>query len=121
MQKMPFEDNSFDGIWSVSSILHILKLHIPKKDVINVLKEFNRILKPKGIVYFLLHKGNFEGFRKKDSYKGYSRYFTDYLEGEFANYLEKSGFKLLESFNKDLKSNKSGITHTWINVFAIKN
>lgn len=115
MRKLPFENNSFDGIWSMSSLLHI-----PKTEIVNVLKEFNRVLNKDGIFYCSLQKGTFEGFRENDSYDKQSRYFSYFLEDEIKDYLEKAGFQILELFNKELKSGKADKINTWINVFAIK-
>lgn len=46
MRKLKFADESFDGIWSSFSLIHI-----PKKDVKKVLKECKRVLKPGGIMF----------------------------------------------------------------------
>lgn len=72
-----FEDQLFDGIWAMNSLLHI-----PKLDLINVLKEIRRVLKPGGIFYMGVYGGyNSEGIWEEDSYQP-QRFFSFYDESK---------------------------------------
>jgi len=41
--KLPFESNSFDGIWNLG-----VMEHFTEDEIVRILKEFNRVLKPNG-------------------------------------------------------------------------
>lgn len=53
IRKTNFEDNSFDGIWSSATLLHL-----KDEDLEIALKELARILKPKGVLAITFKKGN---------------------------------------------------------------
>jgi len=46
MRDLKFGDEEFDGIWSCASFLHI-----PKREALETLREFRRVLKPGGLLY----------------------------------------------------------------------
>lgn len=46
MKRLPFADNSFDGLWNMASLVHISPDDKPL-----VIAEFNRVLRPKGILH----------------------------------------------------------------------
>ena len=62
------EQNRYDGIWACASILHL-----PKKELANVIRKIEIALKPGGILYTSFKYGSFEGIRAE-------RYFTDFTE-----------------------------------------
>src|SRR5271157_3715002 len=55
MRSLDFDRHTFDGVWACASILHI-----PKSEVRSVLEEFKQILKPKGVLYVAVTKGEGE-------------------------------------------------------------
>lgn len=58
-----FADQIFDGIWAMNSLLHV-----PKADLLPVLREIRRVLKPGGIFYMGVYGGyNSEGIWEEDS------------------------------------------------------
>lgn len=56
IEQLAFAPATFDGIWSVTSLLHIPKAMLPK-----VIKDLYRILKPGGILYVCVKEGEGEG------------------------------------------------------------
>lgn len=110
MRNINFPVNSFDGIWSIASLLHIPKLEI--KDTII---KFREVLKTNGIVYISVKLGEGERFVKKDRYKGLEKFFAFYTESEISDLLKDYGFEIIK-----LSLYKVPKQDTWIDVFAIK-
>ena len=70
------EKEKYDGIWACASILHL-----PKKQLREVLKNMYAALKSKGWIYTSFKYGEFEGERN-------GRYFTDMTEETFAKLIQ---------------------------------
>ena len=68
----------YDGVWACSSLLHL-----PKKDLPQILKKIEESLKADGIFYCSFKHGSFEGERN-------GRYFSDFTEDEFCSLVQKS-------------------------------
>lgn len=60
MRKTRFKNNSFDALIVAYSVIHI-----PKKEIPATIKEFARILKPKGKLMLVIQKGRKEKFLKE--------------------------------------------------------
>lgn len=86
---LPFENNSFDGVWSYTALLHV-----PKKSVDTPLKEISRVLKPFGIFALGLIEGETEEY-KESSGVNLPRWFSFYQKDEVINLVEKHGFELV--------------------------
>ena len=65
------EQDQYDGIWACSSILHL-----PKRELKNVLVHMEKALHNDGIIYTSFKYGDFSGVRN-------GRYFTDFTEDIF--------------------------------------
>ena len=65
MMDMQFESSSFDGIISFYSIIHTPKIDVPK-----IFQEYNRILKPDGLILIVVKKGTAEGIISGEWYEG---------------------------------------------------
>lgn len=80
VKQMLFESLSaveqYDGIWACASILHL-----PRKELMGVLKKISDALKTGGILYTSFKYGDFEGIRS-------GRYFIDFTEGSFGELME---------------------------------
>lgn len=109
IEKLDFENNTFDGVWAYTSLLHI-----PKNQIKQVLKKIRAILKSKGVFYIGMKAGNFEGFQESKSYPNHKRYFALYTKDELE--------KLLSEFFEILSFSKVEIDgeHIYIN-FLCKN
>ncbi|WP_440988680.1 class I SAM-dependent methyltransferase [Haloarchaeobius baliensis] len=57
MRHLPFEADSFDGVWACASLLHV-----PREDVPATLAEFARVLADGGVLYCSLKRGDESGF-----------------------------------------------------------
>jgi 2-polyprenyl-3-methyl-5-hydroxy-6-metoxy-1,4-benzoquinol methylase len=103
-----FFSSIFDGIWACASLLHI-----PFSEMPDILDKINKALKPNGVLFISVKKGNSEGYRN-------GRFFCDYTIDRFEqlNYQDK-GFLLLgyhESHDK--RAGRDG--ETWLNVILKK-
>jgi SAM-dependent methyltransferase len=87
---LSFENHFFDGIWAMNSLLHV-----PKQDLLNVLTEIRRVLKPDGIFYMGVYGGyNSEGIWEEDPYQP-QRFFSFYDELQMKEKVQQI-FKLQE-------------------------
>lgn len=83
-----FDDNSFDGIWSNATLLHL-----NDEDMGKALAEFHRILKPRGILAVSLKKGSgTQQFVEKFSSNS-ERFFNFQTHETFLEHLQRNGFE----------------------------
>ena len=68
-------NEKYDGIWACASILHL-----PKKELKEVLKNMLVALKPGGWIYTSFKYGEYEGMRN-------GRYFTDFTWSSFQRFI----------------------------------
>ena len=87
------ESDEYDGIWACSSILHLAK-----SELLTVMKRMVQALKENGIIYTSFKYGDFEGERN-------GRYFTDFTEKSFTEFLEK-----LKIFNENTKNTEDKVS-----------
>lgn len=92
-RKMPFADNSFDGVWSCCSLSTI-----PKPHIVSVLEEHRRVLKSGGVMLLampsLLHSDE-RVYREDGCAEGI--FYAHYFYEEFLGYLAKTQFSTLDS------------------------
>lgn len=98
LEDMRFEDNSFDGVWSCASILHVPKAKIP-----DVFIEIKRILKPGGLFFIGVKEGEGEKLFVSESYPESKRLFSYFREDEMRQLLLDADFEIL----KESKANPS--------------
>ena len=79
VQEMLFQElddiDTYDGIWACSSILHL-----PKNELLLVIRKMCNALKDNGVIYTSFKYGDFEGVRN-------GRYFTDFNEDSFKKFI----------------------------------
>jgi len=85
---LKLDNNSFDGVWAYTSLLHI-----KKEEVQEVLKEIYKAIKPDGIFLVGLIEGVFEGDVERENMPGEKRYFRYYKEDEIKEMVEELGFR----------------------------
>lgn len=102
------EENKYDGIWACSSILHL-----PKQELIEVMKKMSIALRNQGIIYTSFKYGIFEGERN-------GRYFTDMTENSFAEILQNiSGLEIEEQWiTSDVRPGRGN--EKWLNLILRK-
>ena len=80
VKKMMFQElddmGTYDGIWACSSILHL-----PKNELLSVIRKMCDALKSSGVIYTSFKYGDFEGKRN-------GRYFTDFREETFQEFMK---------------------------------
>lgn len=89
MRNMSFKNNTFDGIWAYTSLLHITK-----GDMIKVLYTIHNILKQNGVLLIGMIEGTFEGIINSRHLNNATRYFQYYEETELKEIVENIGFTL---------------------------
>lgn len=81
MRQLPFDDGTFDGVWSCASFHHV-----GRSDAPGVLREFERVLAPGGVVYLSVKRGEKSG-RDADG-----RFFERYHSDDVRSLLTDAGF-----------------------------
>lgn len=102
LKKLNFETESFDGIWSCASLLHV-----PKHELIEVLSGFRKVLKPQGIIYASVKQGVGEKMEN-------GRFFSYHTLESIESFLSDSGFKSLIKYTEE----KS--TGNWATIYSQK-
>ena len=102
------EKEKYDGIWACASILHL-----PKKQLREVLKNMYAALKSKGWIYTSFKYGEFEGERN-------GRYFTDFTEDTFKDFIhDMHGLKIEEHWiTGDVRPGRG--EEKWLNLLLQK-
>ena len=110
---LKFPQNYFDAIWANAVLLHIMKKDVPK-----ALKEFYKILKPRGKLHIRVKRGRGIKYRKEELSSGEKRLFVCFSKDELERFVEEAGFKIIisrifpdELRRKDVK---------WISLWAEK-
>ncbi len=101
-------DEVFEGVWACAALVHLTT-----EQMRDTLQKIVHALKPEGILYFSVHKGDRDGI-----YGG--RYFKDYSKRELMNLLDAIPELELEELwtTVDVRTNK--IDRKWLNVLAKK-
>lgn len=96
----------YDGIWACASILHL-----PKKDLADVLCKIAAALKKNGVLYTSFKYGSFEGMRN-------GRYFTDFREDSLREFWERAiPLSIVEVWTtEDVRPGRE--EERWINLLA---
>ena len=97
------EENRYDGIWASASLLHV-----PKKDLPEVMNRLKRALKEDGILYASFKYGETERMRGERS-------FSDFTEEQARCLFEESGFTVLEfALTGDVREGRAD--EMWCNI-----
>lgn len=97
-------EHCFDGIWASASLLHV-----PKTEMISVLRRLRRALKRDGFIFISLKEG--EGERVEAD----GRFFDYFSADEFAAFLSQSGFEVVaQSRSEPDARSRQG----WLQFFA---
>jgi ubiquinone/menaquinone biosynthesis C-methylase UbiE len=100
---LPFDNESFDGVWAYASLLHV-----PKSEVGKSLSEINRVLRPSGTLGLGLIEGEKELYRESAG-MGKPRWFSFYKKEEIEDLLNKHGFESV--YFEQLKVNTKNYLH----------
>ena len=106
-QELAWEEE-FDGIWACASLLHV-----PKAEMVDTFRRFEKALKPGGAWYFSFKRGERE--REKDG-----RFFNDCTEDELTQLLKQfPSLDLLEFWQtSDIRPGRQA--EEWLNAVVRK-
>ena len=98
----------YDGIWACASILHL-----PREELVAVLKKMCEALKKNGIIYTSFKYGEFEGDRN-------GRYFVDMTEDSFSKLMDSVPELVIEEqwISRDVRSGRED--ERWLNIILGK-
>lgn len=86
---IPFEDNSFNGVWSYTSLLHIKRNQIQ-----DAIREIKRVLSPNGIIGIGLIEGTGELYRESLGVN-MPRWFAFYIKKELEKIFNENDLEIL--------------------------
>lgn len=92
MRSLQFSNEVFDGVWANGCIYHI-----PKNNLVTVLKEILRVLNTSGVLSFNFKLG--VGEKLEDiprSFQKGPRFYAYYKKSEMKKFLRLTGFEVLE-------------------------
>jgi SAM-dependent methyltransferase len=88
MRHLPFDADTFDGVWSCAAVHHV-----PKDEAVTALAEFARVLRDDGVLFCSVKRGAHAGFEPDDDHgDGDDRFFAYYSDAEFERLLGDAGF-----------------------------
>ncbi len=107
---------SFDGIWACASLLHL-----KRDECVTVLRNFQHMLKPGGVLFLLMKEGTGEQLVTSGTIEGDTRFFTYYMSDEIRGLLEGVGLKIIDQYTWDQNDRDAERPHeVWISTFAKK-
>jgi 2-polyprenyl-3-methyl-5-hydroxy-6-metoxy-1,4-benzoquinol methylase len=113
---MKFSQDSFDGIWTNATLLHI-----ERKDVPQILKNFYTFLKPNGVLFVRTKEGEGEGPQPVPFDPTLTRWFTFFTDRELTKMIEDAGFDVLNSYTFNSKQRfTNSRDQEWVVIFAKK-
>ena len=110
VKQMLFEELSavqqYDGVWACASILHL-----PRKEMVDVLQKISIALKAGGVLYTSFKYGELEGIRG-------GRYFTDLTEESLTNLMaEVPSLQVVDTWiTNDVRPGRE--EEQWINILT---
>lgn len=95
--RMTFPAHSFDGVWTMATLLHVPRRRLPK-----VLQSIHRLLVPHGVLAVSIKEKERvdEAIIEQNKYGGVSRFFAFYRKTEFLRLLRAAGFHVIKSWRK---------------------
>jgi len=90
VHELDFPEHTFDGFWTVATLLHI-----PKDKIDEALQRISNQVKPNGVGFITMKSGEGE---REDPQTG--RWFAYYSKDEFQQTLERNNFEVIEEQNR---------------------
>ncbi|OGI12482.1 hypothetical protein A3K64_04185 [Candidatus Micrarchaeota archaeon RBG_16_36_9] len=115
LRALKLKPNSFDGILASCSLIHI-----PKKDIIPTLQNFNKFLKRDGKIYIALQAGKSGEIFINEPFKPDEKLFLNIISiDEIKDLLFKTGFSIVKKYERKPKS-KEELNFTKLFIIAKK-
>jgi len=100
MRKLGLSAKSANGIVASCSLIHL-----PKKDVPKVLRQFHKLLKSDGVLYIGLQSGKSQETLINEPFKPEEKLFINVMSvSEIKRLLKDAGFKVVKSYSRQPKS-----------------
>jgi SAM-dependent methyltransferase len=109
-----FPDEIFDGVWAMSSLMHL-----PKSDFLPALMEHYRVLKEGGPFYLSLKRGIGEKLEHDARFGGAEKFFAYYGDEEVTDILKDTPFKIVH-FDTSTTGDFNYATHPWMDIYLRK-
>ncbi|MFD1513735.1 class I SAM-dependent methyltransferase [Halomarina rubra] len=100
MRRLPFDEGTFDGLWSSASFLHV-----PRAEAAGTLREFRRVLRPESVVYLSVKSS------ERATHDANDRHFVYYRPEEVTDLFSENGFE----------TTRVETTDNWVAVLAVPN
>jgi ubiquinone/menaquinone biosynthesis C-methylase UbiE len=114
IRNLEFANSTFDGIWSIASLLHLSKQELP-----SALEEMNRVLKPGGMLFTVLKEGEGEKISSDERYNPpRKKYYSLFQQNELEQFLTAAKFNIIRSRIETWDSDY--INHREIRIFCKK-
>lgn len=115
MRRLDFEPGTFDGILVSFSLIHVPKRYIPK-----VIRDFYKLLKPDGIICLGIQEGKSEEKLVAEPLKPDEKVFINVMSAdEIRELLRETGFTVLDEFSRP-PENKAELNFNKFVVIAKK-
>ncbi|HAQ02647.1 hypothetical protein A2467_00540 [Candidatus Nomurabacteria bacterium RIFOXYC2_FULL_36_8] len=100
----------FDGIIASYSLIHIIKKEIP-----GILRNFNKILNDKGLLYIALQSGQSDEIFINEPFDHKRNLFLNIISSsEINNLLKENGFKIIKEYKRKSKGDEINFTKLFI-------
>lgn len=111
LRSIKYPPEVFTGIWACASLQHL-----PLQEAIGSLREFNRVLKAKGVLGISVEEGQGEGFDTL------GRFHQFYSATEICNLIQDAGFQILDISSSRSSKEINGQHHIkdWLLIVARK-
>ncbi len=110
--RIPYPNQTFDGLWASASILHAED----KSEVPRILAEWRRVFRTNGKAYIVVKQGEGEEDMIDERYQKVVKHYCYFQEKEIMGLVQNAGFK--EVSTEIPKKADPYYTHPWINVYA---
>lgn len=97
MRRLTFGSGSFDGVFVAYSLIHI-----PKNDVLGVIKSLHGFLKPNGVIYFAFHEGKSQEMFITEPLKPDEKMFLNvFSSDEIKRLIKEAGFSIIKEYQRE--------------------
>ena len=110
MRNLEFEENSFDGILAAYSLIHI-----SSENILDTLKEFNKVLKPSGYIEIIVQKGEADRVIDEPFMPSEKMFFNFFTKARLSKYLREANFQITyqsETASQDSDSMSDKVIYT---------